>query len=453
MEDIRKNQIHTVRIEGYSSEAFGVCRIGGRAVFVPRALVGEEWRVRIVKVGASAVYARGEELLSPAAERVETDCPYFGRCGGCDCRHMSYAEELRFKLGRVNDALRRIGRQTLTAEEILPADTVDRYRNKGIFAMAESDGRPVCGFYRERSHELIAVERCLIQDELTEHAAKAITNFMTRCGIPAYDEISGKGAVRHVFCRRARRTADAVVCLVSAKGFGDKTASLVDAIREACPEASGIVLNINKTRGNTVLAGDFHTLWGCAEIVDELCGFRFALSPKAFFQINPPQAEKLYGRALEYAQHGKLAFDLYCGAGTISLCLTRQFGHVIGAEIVPEAVENARENAAANGVKNVEFLCADAGEAARELERRGLRPDVIVVDPPRKGMDDAAIHAVCSMQPERVVYVSCDPATLARDLLLFTELGYTLQKVTAVDMFPRTRHVETVCLMSRVEGK
>ena len=449
MEELMKNQIYTVWIEGYSSEAFGVCRIGGRAVFVPRALVGESWRVRIVKVGASAVYARGEELLVPSPERIEPDCPLFGKCGGCDCRHMSYNEELRFKLARVNDALQRIGKQSVTAGEIIPSEMIDRYRNKGIFAVADADGRPASGFFRERTHELIPAEMCLIQNELAERAAKAVTDFMAQNGIPAYEETSGRGAVRHVFCRCARKTADAVVCIVTARGFGDKTPMLVDALRTVCPELSGIVLNVNKTRGNTVLAGDFYTIWGRAVIEDELCGSRFSLSPQSFFQINPPQAEKLYGRALEYAGGGELALDLYCGAGTISLCLAKSFRRIIGAEIVPEAVENAKENAAANGVINAEFFCADAGKAARELQVRGLRPDVIVVDPPRKGMDEAAVRAVCSMEPKRVVYVSCDPATLARDVLRFTELDYALREATAVDMFPRTCHVESVVKLTR----
>ena len=448
MEELKKNQIYTVAIDGYSSEAYGVCRIGGRAAFVPRALEGEKWRVRIVKVGASAVYARGEELLEPSLARIEPDCPFFGKCGGCDCRHMSYEEELRFKLDRVNAALERIGRQTVKAKEIVGSDVIERYRNKGIFAVAEVDGAPQSGFFRERSHELIGVDRCLLQNELAERAAKAVTAFMDKNAFPAYDEKSGRGTVRHVFCRRALRTSDAVVCIVSAKGFGDKTPLLVDALRETCPELSGIVLNVNKTPGNTVLTGEFHTLWGKAEIVDELCGSKFSIAPQAFFQINPPQAERLYERAVRYAGSGELAFDLYCGAGTISLCLAGHFRRVIGAEIVPEAIENARANAKANGVENIEFLCADAGEAAQKLAERDLRPDVIVVDPPRKGMSEEAVRAVCSMGPQRVVYVSCDPATLARDILRFTELGYTLPEATAIDMFPRTSHVETVVLMT-----
>ena len=447
MEELKKNQIYTVAIDGYSSEAYGVCRIDGRAVFVPRALEGEKWRVRIVKVSASAVYARGEGLLEPSPARIVPDCPFFGKCGGCDCRHMSYEEEVRFKLDRVNAALERIGRQTVKAKEIVGSDVIERYRNKGIFAVAEVNGAPQSGFFRERSHELIGVDRCLLQNELAERAAKAVTAFMDKNAFPAYDEKSGRGTVRHVFCRRALRTSDAVVCIVSAKGFGDKTPLLVDALRETCPELSGIVLNVNKTPGNTVLAGEFHTLWGKAEIVDELCGSKFSIAPQAFFQINPPQAERLYERAVRYAGSGELAFDLYCGAGTISLCLAGRFRRVIGAEIVPEAIENARANAKANGVENIEFLCADAGEAAQKLAERDLRPDVIVVDPPRKGMSEEAVRAVCSMGPQRVVYVSCDPATLARDILRFTELGYTLREATAVDMFPRTSHVETVCCL------
>ena len=449
MEELKKNQIYTVAIDGYSSEAYGVCRIGGRAAFVPRALEGEKWRVRIVKVSASAVYARGEELLEPSPARIEPDCPFFGKCGGCDCRHMSYEEEVRFKLDRVNAALERIGRQTVKAKEIVGSDVIERYRNKGIFAVAEVDGAPQSGVFRERSHELIGVDRCLLQNELAERAAKAVTAFMRKNAFPAYDEKSGRGTVRHVFCRRALRSSDAVVCIVSAKGFGDKTPLLVDALRETCPELSGIVLNVNKTPGNTVLTGEFHTLWGKAEIVDELCGSKFSIAPQAFFQINPPQAERLYERAVRYAGSDELAFDLYCGAGTISLCLAGHFRRVIGAEIVPEAIENARANAKANGVENIEFLCADAGEAAQKLAARDLRPDVIVVDPPRKGMSEEAVRAVCSMGPQRVVYVSCDPATLARDILRFTELGYTLREATAVDMFPRTSHIETVVLMSQ----
>lgn len=451
MNALMKNQIHTVMIEGYTSEAMGVCRIDGQAVFVPRTIPGETWEIRIVKVTKTAVYGRGEKLLSPSLSREEPLCPYFGKCGGCDTWHMNYAEELRFKLDRVNAELRHIGRQTLQAQTILGSDSVEHYRNKGIYTVEEQDGRAVFGFYRERSHELIPMEECLIQKTLSSRAAAAVTTFMNERHIPAYREDSGRGTVRHIFSRQAVNGSDAVVCIVAARGFGADTAALVEHLRDACPELSGIVLNINKTRGNTVLTGEFYTLWGRAEIQDILDGHVFTIAPQAFFQINPPQAEKLYAKAVEYAalDRASLVLDLYCGAGTISLSLAEKAGQVIGAEIVPEAIENAKANAAQNRIENVEFLCADAGKAAAALADRGLKPAVVVVDPPRKGMDEAAICAVCEMRPARVVYVSCNPATLARDILRFSERGYALKDVTAVDMFPRTCHVETVCCLYR----
>lgn len=451
MNTLIKNQIYTVSIDGYTSEAYGVCHIDGRAVFVRGAIPGEIWEIKILKVTSSAVYAKGEKLILASEERRESECPCYGKCGGCDTWHMSYEEELRFKLERVNNALTHIGRQTVTADEIIGSDRITRYRNKGIFAVSGLEGEVHSGFFRERSHQLVPVEHCLIQNELAERGAKAVTDFMTAHNIPPYDEASGKGAVRHVFSRRAEKTGDAVLCIVSAKGFGALTGALVDALRSACPELTGIVLNINKSRGNTVLSGDFYTLWGRADMRDILCGFEFDIAPQAFFQINPPQAEKLYERAMEYAlaSPAELAFDLYCGAGTISLCLARGAKKVIGAEIVPEAIENAKMNAERNNVRNVEFICADAGEAAARLNAQSLRPDLVVVDPPRKGMLENAVNAVASMSPARIVYVSCNVATLARDILRFNALGYKLEKVTAVDMFPRTCHVETVVLLSR----
>ena len=450
MESLRKNQILRVTIDAYGSDAAGICHVDGLAVFVPGTIVGEEWEIRILKVLKSCAYARGERLLLPSPARIDPGCPCYGKCGGCDCRHMSYEEELRFKLQKVNDALERIGKQTVRAETIVGSEQTDAYRNKGILAVGTAGGRPVSGFYRERSHQIIPVERCLIQDELTHRAAAALTAFMAKNGIPAYDEQSGEGVVRHLYCRRAFHSADRLLCIVARRGFGAKTQALVESLRAACPEFTGIVLNVNRSEGNTVLSGDFYTLWGKGSIRDTLCDISFDIAPQAFFQVNPPQAERLYTKALEYAalRPGDLAFDLYCGAGTISLCLAREAGQVIGAEIVPEAIENAKSNAALNGIQNAEFLCADAGQAAHTLAVRGLRPEVIVVDPPRKGMQEAAIEAVASMSPKRIVYVSCDPSTLARDILRFNAYGYTLAEAEAYDLFPRTKHVETVCLLT-----
>lgn len=445
-----KNQVITLEIDGYGSEGQGIGHALGRAVFVPRAIPGELWRVQILKETGSVVYAKGISLLKESPARRETDCICYGKCGGCDTRHLSYQEELRFKLERVNDALERIGKQSVRAERILPSDLTERYRNKAIFTV----GQGGFGFFRPRSHQIIPIADCLLQSELSLRVGHSLTAFLEEYSISAYDEETGKGLVRHLFCREAKRGSDAVACIVAAGGFGSLTKSLVEHLRRDCPELTGIVLNVNKTRGNTVLAGDFYTLWGREIVEDSLCGLRFSIAPQAFFQINPPQAEKLYQQAISYAlaERPELVFDLYCGAGTISLCMARETKRVIGAEIVPQAVENARENAERNGIENAEFLCGDAGEAAAQLAARGLRPDVIVVDPPRKGMDPEAIKAVAAMTPQRIVYVSCDPATLARDILRFNDYGYRLQKATAVDMFPRTCHVECVTLMTKIIG-
>ena len=445
MEELRKNNIYEAEVTGLTSEGAGVCRICGRAVFVPRAIPGERWRIRIVKVTKTAVYGRGEELLSASPERVEPACPNFGRCGGCSFLHMSYKAELRYKLERVNDAFKRIGGLELCAERIIGSETVEGYRNKSIVAVGEAENGPVAGFYRSGSHDIVPVERCLLQSDEASACARSVTGWMKRRGVRA-----GSGGVRHVYTRRARDGA-ALCCVVTGRRFSPALArTLVESLRRGCPGLVGVVECLNRSESNTVLSGEFRTLWGSSTLTDVLCGSEFELSPQAFYQINPPQAERLYELAVDYAlpEPGGTVLDLYCGAGTISLALARSAGQVIGAEIVPEAVENARRNAARNGIGNAEFICADAGDAARLLSERGIRPDAIVVDPPRKGMSEEALRQVAKMQPKRIAYVSCDPATLARDLKRLTELGYVPQKAVAVDMFPKTAHVETVVLLT-----
>lgn len=453
MKDLIKNEIFEAEIEGYTSEGSGVCRINGRAVFVPRTIKGEVWKVRIVKVTNTAVYGRAEEAVRLSHERRESECPDFKRCGGCTMWHMSYDEELSFKLRKVNDALKRIGGQSVEAQSIIGSDSIIRYRNKGIYAVRRQGNKCRAGFFAARTHELIPIDACLIQNELADKAARSVLNFMEAKGIPAYDEKSGEGAIRHIYVRCAVNTKDAVACIVSAKGLHENTAALAEHLHRDCPELSGIVLNINKTRGNTVLAGEFYTLWGSEVMRDSLGGICYEISPQAFYQINPPQAEKLYEKALEYAapSENSTVLDMYCGAGTISLYLARKAGRVIGAEIIPEAIENAKKNAKCNGIENAEFICADASKAAEEFLKKGIRPEVVVTDPPRKGMSEDAIKAICGMNPERVVYVSCNPATLARDIAVFNALGYELKEANAVDMFPRTVHVESVCLLTRTQ--
>ena len=451
MEQLAKNQRHTAEITGYAADGSGVCRVGGRAVFVKNTVVGETWEIRILKVTAAAVYGKAERCVTPSPNRREPPCPVYPKCGGCSLLHMTYDEELRMKRTRLNDALRRIGGLDFQITEILGMDRPEHYRNKAIYAAGMSDGVPVKGFYRALSHDVIPVASCLLQQPLADRAAETVCRWMASHNVAPYDEATGKGTVRHIVIRCAAQTPEAVLCIVSARGFGARTEQLVETLRARCPELTGIVLNVNKQKGNVVLAGDFYTLWGKAELEDVLCGLRFTLSPQAFYQVNPVQAERLYARAVSYAvaSPADTVLDLYCGAGTISLCLAQRAARVIGAEIVPEAVRNAAENARANAVENAEFLCADAGEAAALLAERGMRPNCVVVDPPRKGMAEAATRAVASMRPERIVYVSCDPGTLARDLKRLHELAYSPAAGTAVDMFPHTASVETVCLLTR----
>lgn len=444
-----KNQIHKAEIIGYSSDGAGVCRIYGHAVFVPHAIFGELCEIKILKVTASAAFGKLERIITPSHERIVPACECYSRCGGCDLMHMSYDEELRFKKRRVEDALRRIGGLDVGVGEIIGAQEIVGYRNKAIYAV----GSGGVGFYRKRSHDVLPVERCLIQPEASDRAAAAVWKFMREHGIKAYDERTKTGCVRHVFVRCAFRTGEAMVCVAASKGFGAATPELVEVLRAAVPECKSIALCVNKSVGNTVLSGDFHTLWGSDTITEMLCGFRFELSAQSFFQINPPQAEILYAKTVEYVGTCETLLDLYCGAGTISLCLASNAKLVIGAEIVEPAVLDARKNAARNGVLNVEFICADASDVAAELLRRGVQPDAAVVDPPRKGLAAAVIDALGEISPARIAYVSCDPATLARDLKRFVELGYSVNAVTAVDMFPRTRHVETVALLQRQDTK
>ena len=444
--ELRKNDILTGAIDGFTSQGFGVCRLRGRAVFVPRALPGEVWRVRIVKVTRTAVWGRGEEMLTASPMRREPACPVFGRCGGCAVMHMDYGMELDFKLGRVNDALRRIGGLELQADKIVGAERLVGYRNKAIYSFAPG---PVCGFYGPRSHRVVQTDRCLLQPEAFDRAAKALLDWMKKTKTSAYDEATGEGLVRHLYLRKT--SSHFAACIVAA---GDVDMGAAEALRTACPELTGVLVCVNRAAGNVVLDGPVHVLWGSGTVLESVCGAELTLSPLEFFQVNTAQAETLYGLVRDYARPaGKTVLDLYCGAGSIGLAAARDAAALIGSDIVPAAIENAHANAARNGVANARYICGDAKDVASQLAREGLHPDVIVADPPRRGMDEAVLRAIADMGPDMLVYVSCDPGTLARDLKRLRELGYGAKRATAVDMFPRTYHVETVVLMSRVEGK
>ena len=445
----KKNEQHPLRIEGYGSAGEGVARLEGQAVFVKGALAGEVCQVQLLKVGKSAAWGRVTQVLTPVPGRQSPDCSRYPRCGGCQLRHMTYAEELRFKRQKVQDALQRIGGWTGRVEKIHGAEAPDRYRNKIQFPVADG---PRVGFFRARSHEVIDAEDCLLQPLAATRLREAFKLWMERYQVPAYDERAHGGLIRHFYVRVNRRGQS--LCAVIANGTDlPHQEELVQALRRAEPDLAGVVLSVNQEKTNVILGKTHRCLWGRDYLEDTLCGLTFRLSVPSFYQVNREQAEVLYGRALAFAglTGRETVLDLYCGIGTITLVMARQAGRAIGAEVIPAAVEDAKANAARNGVTNAEFLCADAAQAAQTLADRGLRPDVICVDPPRKGLAPAVIDAIVQMAPQRLVYVSCDPATLARDVKRMEEQGYVLQRAEAVDLFPRTAHVETVVLLSKGE--
>ena len=447
--ELAKNQEHTVTIEGYGEGGMGVARIDGRVVFVHGALRGEKCRVLILKTLKSVAFAKVLEVIEPSSERITPDCPYFPRCGGCTYRHIRYEEELRLKKQRVQDNLSRIGGSDVTVEEILGAQDTLRYRNKAQYPVSK-DG--AVGFYRARTHEVIECEHCLLVKPEADAAAEALREYMQSCRVAGYDEKTGRGLVRHLYIR-SNAAGESLVCVLVNGDKLPKEDRLVTLLRDACPKCTGIVLGTNTKKGNVILGDRYRTLWGSDRLEDTLCGKTFRLSVPSFYQVNRVQAERLYAKAIEFAglTGQETVLDLYCGAGTITLALSDHAKKVLGAEIVPEAIDDARENAARNGVKNAEFFCGDASDVAKKLARENLRPDVITVDPPRKGLAADVVESIAEMQPGRVVYVSCDSATMARDVKRLADLGYTAQRACAVDMFPRADHVETVVLLSKGE--
>jgi len=450
MADWRKNTVHPLDITGYTAEGMGVARLDGRVVFVPHTIRGERWQVRLEKVNKNVAWGRGVELLEASPERISPDCPLMGRCGGCQFRHMTYAEELCAKGQRVADALERVGGVKLDLPPVLGAEEPERYRNKVQFPVSVEKNGLAIGYYRPRSHAVLDAADCLLQPEAVTALRAAFKKWMEDYSVPAYDEESGKGLIRHLYVRTNSRGESLCCVVVNGTGvpFGGE---LIDALRGAHSGLAGVVLNFNTRDTNVILGDRYHTLWGRDWLEEELRGLTFRLSVPSFFQINRAQTQRLYGVALDFAglSGAETVLDLYCGIGTISLALAQKAGRVIGAEIVPQAIEDAKANAARNGVTNAEFFCGDAGAVAQKLAAEGVRPGVICVDPPRKGLGPEVPAILASMEPERIVYVSCDPATLARDVKRLGELGYRAVEGQAVDLFPRTAHVETVVLLTK----
>lgn len=447
---LKKNQIEEAEITAMSSDGNGIAKIDGMVVFVPYTAVGDKLKIRIVKVQKNYSFGIIEEILEPSPDRVDDHCSVYKKCGGCAFRHISYGAELRHKAEFVQSNLRRLGGLDPVMLPITPSPLVQGYRNKAQYPIREYDGKIEAGFFAKRSHRVISCASCDLQPAFFEQILEYTKQFLEEYHISAYDEQTGKGKVRHLYIRYGEVSGEVMVCLVVNSERLPHAAEYVEGLLKVCPQVVSVVLNINREQNNVILGQKCITLYGKDTIEDTLCDVRFELSPLSFYQVNRQAAEKLYRLAAEMAQFegNELLIDLYCGAGTIGLSMTSNVRELIGVEIVPDAVENAKENAKRCGVENARFICADAKEAAAQLAAENLHPDVIVVDPPRKGCDLEVLQAISAMAPKRLVMISCNSASLARDCKELEALGYHLEKAAPVDLFPRTTHVETVVLLS-----
>ena len=446
---VKKNEELELTIDSVTLEGAGVGRVDGFALFVPGALAGERVRMHVIKVTASYAVGKLMEVVEPSPHRMEPRCPVYAKCGGCAFDHVTYEEELRIKERHVADALTRLGGLTdVHIRPIIGMDRPERYRNKGAFPYGLTDKGPAFGFYAPRSHRLVPVQDCLIEQESVCCAVNAVKAWAEENHIPPYDEGTGKGCLRHAVARVT--TSGELMAVIVTRGDLPHKKELIDAMSFA----DSVYWNRNDRNTNVIFGDRFTQLSGRPTLRETLCGLDFEVSPRSFLQVNPVQTQRLYGAALELLspQPDETVADVYCGIGTISLLLARKAGQVVGVEVVPEAVENARENAARNGIQHASFLCAPAEEALPKLVAQGQTIDCLTVDPPRKGCDPQVIDAILASDAKRMVYVSCNPATLARDVKLLTAGGFIVRTVQPVDMFPRCGHVETVVLMSREKG-
>ena len=449
---LQKNDLIPLTVTDITNEASGVGRYDGMAVFVPGTAVGDQLEVRVVKVLKSYAYGRLERILTPSPDRIDGGCPVSRQCGGCSLRHLSYAAECRIKQGWVTEHFRRIGGLAPAVLPIQPSPSQSGYRNKAQYPIRRGpDGRVQIGFYAPRSHRVVENHFCDLQPRFFGEILELVQRFLEKYRISVYDELSHQGLVRHLFLRWGEGTGQIMVCLaVNGKDLPHAD-RLVRMLTEAFPQIASIQLNLNRAKTNVILGPECRVLYGSPVILDLLCGVEVSLSPLSFYQVNRSGAEKLYRIAADFAGlTGKeLLLDLYCGAGTIGLSMAHLAREVVGVEIVKEAVENAQENARRNQIQNARFFCGDAAKAAQSLAAEGLCPDVVILDPPRKGCDGALLKSIVQMGPKRVVMISCNSATAARDAAILSQNGYDAEQLQAVDMFPRTAHVECVVLMKK----
>ena len=446
---LRKNDEVTVTIERFAGEA-GLAHLDGLTLFVQGALPGEKVIARAQKIEKTHAFMKTLQVLSPAPGRAEPPCPYYEKCGGCVCQHMDYSLSLQMKRERVRDALQRIGGLEVEVQPVLGMEQPWRYRNKTALPVGGEKGAPAIGFYAPRSHRIIDISGCLIAREESDKVSGVVRLWMEKFQVPPYCEETRLGLIRHIMSRVSRDGQVMAVVIAAAPSLPHER-ELIAMLRAGVPGLCSLYLNINRRGDNVILGPESRLLYGQERLRDTLCGLEYALSPQSFFQVNPLQTEKLYQTAVDFAglTENDLAVDLYCGAGTISLLLARRARQVIGIEVVPQAIRDAEENARANQVKNAVFHAAAAEELLPRLVAQGLRPQVVVLDPPRKGCEEAVLQAIAHAAPRRIVYVSCDPATLARDAKILCANGYRAQRCQPVDMFCWTGHVETVCCLYR----
>ena len=451
---IEKNKVYTAECLSLGSEGEGIVKIDGFTVFVNGMLPGEKGKILIVKVKKSFGYGKLTELIEPSPERAVPPCPYYKTCGGCSIQHMSYKAQLEFKRNKVRDCVERIG-GIFGAEypETIGMDEPWRYRNKAQYPVGKDrDGKTVIGFYAPRSHRITDIDGCMLQMDGSEKIIEITRKYIEKYNVPVYDETAHSGLLRHVITRTSRSTGEMMVTFVINGKNLPHSGELIEELRKTGYVAS-VALNINREKTNAILGDKSLTLWGKDTIRDEIGGVKFDISSLSFYQVNPVQTEKLYGLAIDAAglTGRETVIDVYCGIGTISLLAAKKAKTVHGIEIVERAVEDAKANAVINGIENASFEAGKAEDILPKMYAEGTRADVIFVDPPRKGLEPSVIEAVCGMEPDRIVYVSCDPATLARDIKWLGAHGYEFQEATPCDMFPWTGHVETVVLLSKGE--
>ena len=451
---MQKNELHPLSVTDCTLDGSGVGHIDGMAVFVPASAIGDDLTVQVLKVKKNYAFAKIREIHAPSPDRIEPDCDVFPKCGGCLFRHIRYEAELSLKAHQVQENLRRIGQYDGEIAPITGSPLVDGYRNKAQIPLSMQDGKLSMGFYAPRSHRVMDCRSCKLQPAVFSDILSVFDAWITTYKIPVYDETKKRGMLRHIYIRRGEQSGQILVCAVSTTAKLPHTDALCEALLAQIDGVQTIVLNVNPDDTNVILGRRCIPLYGAGTIEDTLCGLSFRLSALSFYQVNATQAENLYRKAAELAEpEGKTVLDLYCGAGTIGLTMASRAKQVIGVEIVPEAIEDAKHNARRNGIENARFLCADAADAAKQLRREGVHADVILLDPPRKGCSEELLHTIFEFAPERLVYVSCDSATLARDCAVLKTGGYEIRYAAPYDMFPRTGHVETVALLMRGDGE